>query len=32
MLHGYVKKTQKTPTKELRKAQQRLSEVKNEAQ
>ncbi len=32
MLHGYVKKTQKTPTKELRKAQKRLSEVKNEAQ
>ena len=32
MLHGFVKKTQKTPTKELRKAQQRLNEVKNEAQ
>jgi phage-related protein len=32
MLHGFVKKTQKTATKELRKAQQRLSEVKNEAQ
>jgi phage-related protein len=32
MLHGFVKKTQKTPAKELRKAQQRLSEVKNEAQ
>jgi len=32
LLHGFVKKTQKTPTKELRKAQQRLSEVKNEAQ
>ena len=32
MLHGFVKKTQKTPTKELRKAQQRLSEVKNESQ
>ena len=31
MLHGFVKKTQKTPAKELRKAQQRLSEVKNEA-
>lgn len=32
MLHGFVKKTQKTPAKELRKAQRRLSEVKNEAQ
>lgn len=32
MLHGFVKKTQKTPTKELRKAQQRLSEVANETQ
>ncbi len=32
MLHGFVKKTQKTPAKELRKAQQRLSEVNNEAQ
>lgn len=30
MLHAFIKKTQKTPTKELRKAQQRLSEVKNE--
>ena len=30
MLHGFVKKTPKTPAKELRKAQQRLSEVKNE--
>lgn len=32
MLHGFVKKTPKTPAKELRKAQQRLSEVKNEPQ
>jgi len=31
MLHGFVKKTQKTPPKELRKAQQRLSEVRNES-
>jgi len=30
MLNGFVKKTQRTPAKELRKAQQRLSEVKNE--
>ncbi|MBA4151627.1 MAG: type II toxin-antitoxin system RelE/ParE family toxin [Acinetobacter sp.] len=30
MLHAFIKKTPKTPTKELRKAQQRLSEVKNE--
>ncbi len=30
MLHGFIKKSPKTPTKELRKAQQRLSEVKNE--
>lgn len=31
MLHAFIKKTPKTPTKELRKAQQRLSEVKNES-
>jgi len=31
LLHGFVKKSQQTPTKELRKAQQRLIEVKNEA-
>lgn len=31
MLHAFVKKTEKTPAKELRKAQQRLSEVKNES-
>ena len=30
MLHGYVKKTQKTPSKELRKAKRRFMEVKNE--
>ena len=30
MLHAFIKKTPKTPTKELRKARQRLSEVKNE--
>jgi phage-related protein len=30
MLHGFVKKTQKTPMKELRKAERRLIEVKNE--
>lgn len=30
MLHGFIKKSPKTPTKELRKAQQRLSEIKNE--
>ncbi len=30
MLHAFIKKTPKTPPKELRKAQQRLSEVKNE--
>jgi len=29
MLHGFVKKTQKTPGKELRKAKQRFIEVKN---
>ncbi len=32
MLHGFIKKSPKTPTKELRKAQQRLREVKNEPQ
>jgi phage-related protein len=32
MLHGFVKKAQKTPAKELSRAQQRLSEVKNEPQ
>lgn len=31
MLHAFIKKTPKTPIKELRKAQQRLSEVKNES-
>jgi phage-related protein len=31
-LHAFVKKTQKTPAKELRKARQRFSEVKNETQ
>ena len=31
MLHAFLKKTPKTPTKELRKAEQRLSEVKNES-
>ncbi len=30
MLHGFIKKSPKTPTIELRKAQQRLSEIKNE--
>lgn len=30
MLHAFVKQTQRTPSKELRKAQQRLREVKNE--
>jgi len=30
MLHAFIKKTPKTPIHELRKAQQRLSEVKNE--
>lgn len=29
MLHSFVKKTQKTPAKELNKAKQRLKEVKN---
>ena len=28
MLHGYIKKTRKTPTKVLRKAESRLTEVK----
>jgi phage-related protein len=32
MLHAFIKKTPKTPAKELRKAEQRLSEVKNEPQ
>ena len=31
MLHAFIKKTSKTPSKELRKAEQRLSEVKNES-
>lgn len=31
MLHGFTKKTTKTPIKELRKARQRLSEVTNES-
>jgi len=30
MLHGFVKKTQRTPIKELRKAEKRFLEVKNE--
>ena len=30
MLHAFIKKTPKTPQNELRKAEQRLSEVKNE--
>jgi phage-related protein len=30
VLHRFVKKTAKTPSNELRKAEQRLSEVKNE--
>jgi phage-related protein len=30
MLHAFIKKTPKTPSKELHKAEQRLSEVKNE--
>jgi phage-related protein len=30
MLHAYIKKTQKTPSKELRKARQRFDKVKNE--
>jgi phage-related protein len=30
MLHAFIKKTPKTPGKELRKAEQRLKEVKNE--
>jgi phage-related protein len=30
MLHGFVKKTQRTPIKELRKAERRFLEVKNE--
>lgn len=29
MLHGFIKKSQKTPTKELKIARHRLSEVKN---
>ncbi len=29
MLHSFIKKTQKTPTKELRIAKKRLNEVKN---
>ncbi|QCS48972.1 type II toxin-antitoxin system RelE/ParE family toxin [Picosynechococcus sp. PCC 11901] len=29
MLHGFVKKSQKTPAKELRIAKRRMSEVKN---
>lgn len=32
MLHGFIKKTPKTPSNQLLKAQQRLSEVKNEPQ
>ena len=33
MLHGFIKKSQKTPPKELRKAQSRLKEVlENESQ
>jgi len=31
MLHAFIKKTSKTPSKELRKAEQRLSEMKNES-
>ena len=30
MLHGFIKKTPKTPPKDLRKAERRLKEVKNE--
>ncbi|WP_229000204.1 type II toxin-antitoxin system RelE/ParE family toxin [Photorhabdus aegyptia] len=30
MLHSFVKKTQKTPLKELRKAEIRMKEVKND--
>lgn len=30
VLHGYIKKTQKTPAKELRKAERRFMEVKND--
>lgn len=30
MVHAFIKKTPKTPPNELRKAEQRLSEVKNE--
>jgi len=30
MLHAFIKKTPKTPQNDLRKAEQRLSEVKNE--
>ena len=30
MLHAFIKKTPKTPSKELRKAEQRLIEVNNE--
>ena len=29
MLHGFIKKSQKTPAKELKLARQRLAEVKN---
>jgi len=30
MLHGFIKKTPKTPPKDLRKAERRFKEVKNE--
>jgi phage-related protein len=30
MLHSFVKKTQKTPDKELKLAKQRMREIKNE--
>jgi len=32
MLHAFIKKTPKTPPNELRKAEKRLGEVKNETQ